>query len=331
MKIKDTVGIDMSKLTFDATIHSSQVENQFDNDEKGYKKLIDWAYKNSDLPKENIIFVFEHTGLYSHSLSVYLASKNIPFLLVPGLEIKQSIGMVRGKSDKADAKKIAKYGYRMRDEITPTVLLREEEQSLKRLLSLRQRLVKQRAGFKSSLKEQKRVLARKFNETLFSTQEKMIKYLTKQIKQVEKEMMDILKSNESILNNYKLVTSINGIGPQTALFVIAYTANFTKFKNHRKFASYTGIAPFQNQSGTSIRGKTKVSDLANKKIKSLLDLCAKSSIQHNPEMKIYYEKRVASGKNKMSTINIIRNKLVARMFAVVNRNEPYVDTMKYAA
>jgi transposase len=331
MKIKDTVGIDISKLTFDATIHSCQVENQFDNDEKGYKKLIDWAYKNSDLPKENIIFVFEHTGLYSHSLSVYLTSKNIPFLLVPGLEIKQSIGMTRGKSDKADAKKIAKYGYRMRDEIKPTLLLCEEEQSLKRLLSLRQRLVKQRAGFKSSLKEQKRVFTRKHNETLFSTQEKMIKYLTKQIKQVEDEMMDILKNNESMLNNYKLVTSINGIGPQTALFVIAYTANFTKFKNHRKFASYTGIAPFQNQSGTSIRGKTKVSDLANKKIKSLLDLCAKSSIQHNPEMKIYYEKRVASGKNKMSTVNIIRNKLVARMFAVVNRNEPYVNTMKYAA
>jgi len=88
MKIKDAVGIDMSKLTFDATIHSSQVDREFDNDKKDYKKLIDWTYKNSDLPKENIIFVFEHTGLYSHGLSVYLASKNIPFLLVPGLEIR---------------------------------------------------------------------------------------------------------------------------------------------------------------------------------------------------------------------------------------------------
>jgi transposase len=331
MKIKDAVGIDMSKLTFDATIHSSQVDREFDNDKKDYKKLIDWTYKNSDLPKENIIFVFEHTGLYSHGLSVYLASKNIPFLLVPGLEIKKSMGMVRGKSDKADARMIAKYGYRMRDEITPTVLSCEEEQSIKHLLSLRQRLVKQRAGFKASLKEQKRVLVKNQNKTLLSTQVKMISYLTKQIKEVEKEMMDVLKSNQSMLNNYKLITSIKGIGKQTALFMIAYTANFTKFKNHRKFASYSGIAPFQKQSGTSIRGKTKVSNLANKKIKSLLDLCAKSSIQHNPEMKQYYEKRVANGKNKMSTINVIRNKLVSRMFAVVNRNQPYVDTMKYAA
>lgn len=331
MKIKDTVGIDMSKLTFDACIHSNQENRAFKNTKKDYKRLIDWAYKSSDLPKENILFVFEHTGLYSHGLSVYLTSKNIPFLLVSGLEIKKSMGMVRGKSDKADAKMIARYGYRMKDEITPTKLSGEEEQSIKRLLNLRQRLVKQRSGYKASFKEQKRVLVKKHNNTLLSTQEKMIAYLTKLIKEVEKEMMAILKNNESILNNFKLITSINGIGPQTALFIIAYTANFTKFKEYRKFASYCGIAPFQNQSGTSIRGKTKVSHLANKKIKTLLDLCAKSSIQHNTEMKMYYEKRVKEGKNKMSTINIIRNKLLSRIFAVINRNEPYVDIMKYAA
>jgi transposase len=331
MKIKDIVGIDISKLTFDAAIHSSQIAMQFESSKKGFNKLINWTLKHSEFPKENIIFVFEHTGLYSYGLSTFLSSKSIPFFMVSGLEIKKSMGMVRGKSDKADAKMIARYGYRLRDEIKPTVLCCEENQSIKRLLSLRQRLVKQRAGFKASYKEQKRVLVKKDNETLFSTQEKMIKYLSKQIDEVEKQMKDILKKNNSMLNNYKLLTSIKGIGPQTALFVIAYTANFTKFKNQRKFASYCGIAPFKNQSGTSIRGKTKVSNLANKKIKSLLDMCAKSSIQYNTEMKIYYEKRVAQGKNKMSTINIIRNKLVARMFAVVNRGEAYVDTMKYAA
>lgn len=331
MKIKDTVGIDMSKSTFDVCVHSSQEHHEFDNSKKGYNQLIDWVYKNSTHPKENILFVFEHTGLYSHGLSVYLTSKDIAFLLVPGLEIKKSMGMIRGKNDKADAKMIARYGYRLRDEITPTKLSSEEEQSLKRLLNLRQRLVKQRSGFKASLKEQSRVLIKKQNKTLLSTQEKMICYLTKQIDKIEKEMMSVLKNNDSMIRNYKFITSIKGIGSQTALFMIAYTANFTKFKNHRKFASYCGIAPFQNQSGTSIRGKTKVSNLANKKIKSLLDMCAKSSIQHNTEMKNYYDKRIALGKNKMSTINIVRNKLVARMFAVVNRNQPYVDILKYAA
>lgn len=331
MKIKETVGIDISKLTFDARVHTTQVFKSFSNDTRGYQKLISWAYKNTSFSKENIIFVFEHTGLYSHQLAVYLTSQGIPFLMVPGLEIKRSLGMARGKDDKKDATKIAQYAYRLRDEIVPSQLASEEIMSLKRLLSLRERLVKQKAGFKASLKEQKRVLLKKENEVLLSTQEKMIKYLSKQISIVEKQMNEIIKENQSMSRNFKLLTSIKGVGPQTALFMIAYTNNFTKFKEWRKFASYCGIAPFPNESGTSIRGRTKVSNLANKKIKSLLDLCAKSSIQYNPEMKQYYERRIESGKNKMSTINIIRNKLVSRMFAVIARNEPYVDLMKYAA
>ena len=331
MKIMETVGIDISKLTFEARVHTSQAYQTFDNETKGYQDLVSWAYKNSCFSKEEIVFVFEHTGLYSHQLSVYLSSREIPFLMVPGLEIKRSLGMARGKDDKKDATKIAQYAYRLRDEIVPSQLATEEVMNLKRLLSLRERLVKQRAGYKASLKEQKRVLPRKTNEVLLSTQEKMIKYLSKQIDIVEEQMKGIIKENESMSRNFKLLNTIKGVGPQTALFMIAYTANFTKFRDSRKFASYTGIAPFPNTSGTSIRGRNKVSNLANKKIKSLLDLCAKSSIQYNLEMKKYYEQRIDIGKNKMSTINIIRNKIVSRMFAVVKRNEPYVNLMKYAA
>ncbi len=119
-------------------------------------------------------------------------------------------------------------------------------------------------------------------------------------------MASIIKEDDKLNEIYDLIVTVKGVGPQTALFLIVYTNAFTKFKNARKFASYCGIAPFPNSSGTSIRGRTKVSHLANKRIKSLLDLCAKSSIQFNPEMKRYYDKRVEKGKNKMSTINIIR-------------------------
>ncbi|UJH92699.1 IS110 family transposase [Antarcticibacterium sp. 1MA-6-2] len=104
---------------------------------------------------------------------------------------------------------------------------------------------------------------------------------------------------------------------------------FTSFKTWRKFASYIGIAPFPNISGTSIRGKTKISRLANREGKALLHLCAASAIQCNPEMKAYYQRRLDKGKNKMSTLNIIRNKLLARAFAVAERGTPYVNTMGY--
>lgn len=332
MKIKETVGIDISKLTFDARIHTSGAYQSFDNQTRGYQDLVSWAYKNTPFSKEgDIIFVFEHTGLYSHQLSVYLSSQNIPFLMVPGLEIKRSLGMARGKDDKKDATKIAQYAYRIRDEIIPSTLAAEEVMSLKRLLSLRERLVKQRAGYKTSLKEQQRILLKKENKVLLSSQVKTIKFMTEQINMLEEQMEGMINENESMSRNFELLNTINGVGPQTALFMIAYTANFTKFKNWRKFASYCGIAPFPNSSGTSVRGKTKVSHLANKKIKSLLDLCAKSSIQYNAEMKRYYGQRIEAGKSKMGTINGVRNKIVARMFAVVARNEPYIDLMKYTA
>lgn len=331
MKISDTVGIDISKLSFDVRIHGSQSYRQFENTKKVFGELLEWVYKNSTFDKENILFVFEHTGLYSHQLSVFLTQQKVPFSLIPGLEIKRSLGIARGKDDKVDATKIALYAYRLRDEIKTYELPTEQVSSLKHLLSLRERLVRQRAGFKASFKEQKRVLVEKDNKTLFTVQERTIKYLTKQIEAIEKQMQLLIKSDDGLREQFKLITSIKGVGEQTALFMIAYTHGFTKFETWRKFASYCGTAPFPNVSGTSVRGKTKVSHLANKKIKSLLDLCAKSAIQHNPEMSVYYKRRLEEGKNKMSTVNVIRNKLLARIFAVIQRQAPYVNLMQYAA
>lgn len=331
MKIKETVGIDLSKLSLDAFIHSNKEVDTFENSLVGFKGLIKWHKKNSPYSTSETLFVFEHTGLYSYQISLFLTEQNIPFVMVPGLAIKRSLGIARGKNDRIDAKRIALYAYRLREEIVPTKLPIEAIMRLKHLLSLRERLVKQRSGFKASYKEQKLVLKKKDHLVLLTVQEQSIKFLSKQIKKVEEKMNRIIKEQANLMEMFKLITSIKGIGSQTALFLIVYTEGFTKFKNSRKFASYCGIAPFPYSSGTSIKGRTKVNHLANKKIKSLLDLCAKTAIQHSPEMKQYYNKRIDSGKNKMSTINIIRNKLLARAFAVVSRKTPYVDTLKYAA
>jgi len=331
MNIKETIGIDISKLKFDARIHSNQMFKTFENSKKGFRNLIKWVNTNSDYSANETLFIYEYTGLYSYQLAVFLTECDLPFTLVPGLAIKRSLGISRGKDDRIDATKIALYGYRLREELTPQKLPSKAIIKLKRLLTLRERLVKQRAGYKGSLKEQKSVLLKKDNLILFDTQEKMIKTLTKGIDKIDSEMQEIIKADRELETIYKLVKSVKGIGTQTTLFLIAYTDGFTKFKNSRKFASYCGIAPFPNSSGSSIRGKTKVSHLANKKIKSLLDLCAKTSIQYSPEMKAFYQRRVNQGYNKMSTINIIRNKLLARAFAVVRRRVPYVDILKYAA
>jgi len=330
MEVKEVVGIDVGKEENEGRIHSSQEVLTFENNKKGFKQLLSWVSKNTTLDSQQILYAFEHTGLYSFPLALFLTENNYHFVLLPGLELKRSMGITRGKSDKIDAKRIARYTYEKRESITPYQMPIEEVVQLKRLLTLRERLIKQCSGYKASLGEYKHFLTKKDNSALFEVQESMIKALKKQIDKIDKELDNIIKGNGRLKKMYDLILSIKGVGPQTALFMIAYTNGFSRFEKWRKFASYCGIAPFPYTSGTSIRGRTKVNNLANKKIKSLLDLCAKSSIQYNMEMKKYYEKRLEEGKNKMSTINIIRNKILSRIFAVVQRETPYVNTLAYA-
>jgi transposase len=329
MKVKEIIGIDVGKESNEGCIHSSQKFLSFENNNKGFEKFVDWVSKNSGSEEEQLLFAFEHTGLYSFPLAEFLTERNCDFVLLPGLELKRSMGIIRGKNDKIDAKRIAQYTYEKRDSIKPYIMPQEAIVQLKRLLTLRERLVKQCAGYKASLCEYKHFLKKKDNLTLFETQEQMIKYQSKQIEKIDNELSTIIKKSDQLKQMYDLIVSIKGVGPQTALFIISYTHGFTRFKTWRQFASYCGVAPFPYQSGISIRGRTKVNNLANKKIKSLLDLCAKSSIQFNMEMKMYYEKRVKDGKSKMSTINIIRNKILSRIFATVSRGTPYVNTVAY--
>jgi transposase len=331
MKTNEIIGIDVSKLLIDVCIYSRKIVQQFDNNKSGFKLMLDWSFKNSSFSKEETMFVFEHTGMYSHLLSVFLTEQKLPFFMASGLEIKRSIGIARGKDDQIDAKRIAQYGYRLKEELKPSNLPNSSTLQLKSLLSLRTKLNKQRAGFKVTLKEQKRIYKVKEYKTIFDIQQKMIEELTKQINKINVQMQSIIDQDIKLKETYKLVTSVKGIGMQTAIMMIVFTDNFSKFENSRKFASYCGVAPFPYQSGTSIKGRTKVSHLANKKLKAIINMCAISAIQHNPEMKLYYQNRVLKGKSKMSTVNIIRNKLIARVFAVVKRQTPYVDTFKFAA
>jgi transposase len=162
-------------------------------------------------------------------------------------------------------------------------------------------------------------------------QARMIKQLTSEIKEVEEAIKGLVKENGELENNYNLLVSIKGVGFVTAAYMLAYTENFQKFSNSRKFSCYAGLAPFEHSSGSSIRTKNRVSHYANKKAKQLLNLAASVAIQHNKEMRAYYQRRVSEGKSKMGTLNIIRNKLVDRMFAVVKRQAAYQENLNIAA
>jgi transposase len=128
-----------------------------------------------------------------------------------------------------------------------------------------------------------------------------------------------------------LATSVSGIGTISAAYIIVYTNCFKDFKTWRKFSCFIGAAPFDHSSGSSIRGRTRISNYAHKTIKTILTNAAKSAINHNPEIKLYYQRKLNEGKHKKIIINNVRNKLISRVFAVVNRGTPCVDLAKFAA
>lgn len=182
MKTKEIIAIDVSKLVIDVCIYSTQEVRQFNNTRTGFNEMLQWVFRHSLINSEQMLFIFENTGMYSHKLSVYLSDKELKFVMISGLELKRSMGITRGKDDQIDAKRIALYGYRLREELKPTKIPSKTLFVLKNLMSLRDKLVRQRAGFKSSLKEQKLVYKVKENEEFFSVQRKMIIAFTNKLR-----------------------------------------------------------------------------------------------------------------------------------------------------
>lgn len=331
MKIHETIGIDVSKLFIDVYLHSVKLHKQFKNNSEGFILMFEWVNKKTNFELENRLYAMEHTGMYSLPVSVFLTEKGCSFILISGLELKKSLGISRGKTDKIDARMIALYAYRRREEVSPSKLPSKIILELRRLLSLRDKLVQQRSGFKSTVHEMKAMRLTDADSIYLDVQEKMIINLSEEIKRVEKALQELICSEEELAKQFNLITSIIGVGKLTAFFMIAFTNGFTLFENSRKFASYAGIAPFPYQSGTSVKGLTKISFLGNMKFKSLLSNCASSAICNNTEIRLYYDRRIKDGKNKMSTINAIRNKILGRIFAVVQRGTPYVDTLAFCS
>lgn len=330
MKKKIIVGVDVSKSTLDVFIRNAGLHYVVSNDPKGFADLLATVCNVSKCKPDEILFCFENTGKYSKMLSVFLHSQNLAFFMEPALAIKRSLGLTRGKNDKVDAKRIAEYAFEKKHKLTPVALPGKKIDMMKGLLTLREKLIKHRTAFKNGITDLHDCYEEGENAFIKGLQENQIQRLDKDIKKVEDEIQQVIKNDASMLKNFGLIISVKGISKINAFYFIAYTANFMLFTSARAYACYCGIAPFENSSGTS-KGRTKVHHFANKQLKSLLNLAASSVIQVRGEYQAYYNKRVNElGKSKVSTLNIIRNKLVHRVFAVVKRQTPYVDLSRFA-
>ena len=330
MKARTIIGVDVSKLKLDFWILPHEKSLQIVNDKKGFAAWMLWLKAHS-VHLSEVLVVMEDTGHYSYAFELLLQHHQIGYVKKPAIEIKNSQGLIRGKSDHIDAARIARYGWLRREELTVAEYPTEAIMKLRDLLSYRDKLLRDRSGYKVRLKEGLATARISKADFLYREQLKDISYFDKKIVLIEKQIRLLIKANQRLQNNFELLQSIKGVGKITAAYVIAYTNNFTRFVSARKFNCYAGLAPFEHSSGKSIKGKTRVSHLANKHIKCILRLAAFVSVRYNHELKDYYQRRIKEGKNKMSVLNIIGSKLISRMFAVVKKQTPYVEQLPAAA
>ena len=273
------------------------------------------------------VFCMEHTGFYCNHLILTLKKIKANIVLENALQIKNSLGLIRGKSDKIDAIRIAQYAYTNRENLRIKEQPRQVIIQLSSLVTLRKRLIGIQMALKTPIKEESAFINSKIHKSNVSGCKRSVEAIGADLINVEESIAHLINSDGHLKRLMNIITSVPFIGKITALHIIITTNEFKDINCPKKFACYCGVAPFPKESGKKIR-KSHISHLANKKIKSLLHICAVGSLRGNEDLRNYYLRKVEEGKPKMAVINAIRYKLINRIFACVNQGR--IFTKEYS-
>ena len=319
-------GIDISKNRIDVAVldktgqklASTYFANQPEVIQKGFKKLC----KQLKTEVGEVLICAENTGIYGNPLVQVTTLLQFSLWLENGRTIKRCTGLSRGKSDPLDALRIALYALRYVDKVRLWSACDKSVQELKYLCGIREDLMIAMNRITVPTKE-----AERFDSALAELRKtytlNAIQALKQQLKEVEKQIDCLLEKEKELQKTVELVSSVPGIGRITSLSLVMFTNNFKLFEKASQLACYAGVAPFPYQSGSSVRGRTRVSPMAQKQLKKILHMAALSAVRFCKQIKAYYIRKVAEGKNKMSVLNAVRNKLIHIVFAVIKRGTPY--------
>jgi len=313
--MKQIYGIDLSKEKFDVCFfEKDSMKNKIvSNKLNAITKFLE------GLPRESII-VAEYTGTYGNLLLFLCNSLNVPIALVPGYEIKHSLGMLKGKSDKLDAQRIREYGMRFSDKLKFVTYECEQLIELKELLRLRNQLVKER---KMLITYNSETDKKPYNSIIASQiTQRMFEEFGKSIDCLENQIFSIISSTKCLKDNFQLITSIKSIGKITACELIIKTDNFKKISTAKQAASYAAICPFPNSSGKMV-AKKRINNMGDKTLKTLLFLCALNAIRYNKEYKLYYERKKMEGKPFYLIMNNVSNKLLRTIYSILKAQKEY--------
>ena len=292
------VGIDISSETLDICVQGSQsyvIKNEPEAIRKFFK-----TYQSQCL-----LIGMENTGRYNWSLYEVLKDLHHQVYVISPLHLKKSLGLIRGKTDKIDAARITAFLAKNHQELPLWKPSSPAIQKLKILLTERNARVKSKRQLLKQQYDYAKMKQLGLDKPLQKLNKQQLNMLNEQLQIIEKQIEQLIKQDEQMQKQSELMRSIPGV------------------TEPRKMACYSGVVPFAYQSGTSIRGKDRVSSYADKALKAVLHLAAMSAIRLKNELRDYYLRKVAQGKNKMSTLNAIKNKLVHRIFAVLKNQRPY--------
>lgn len=318
MQNQTIVGIDVSNATLDICVSDSSGQRSFiiSNDIKAISKFF-LAYPQS------LIIGMENTGRYNWALYEVLKDLHHKVFVVSPLHLKKSMGLIRGKNDKIDAVRIAAFILKNYPDLPLWKPSTFSVQKLKILLTERNARVKAKSILLKQQKDYARMKHLGLDKYLQGLSKQQLAVLTRQIRQIESDMEALIRADEQMNKQAKLIRSIPGVGKVLCWTMIAKTENFTMITEPRKMACYSGVVPFSNSSGTSIRGKDRVSNYADKAVKTILHMAAMRAVRLKNDLQAFYLRKVSEGKNKMSVLNAIRNKIIHRIFAVVRNQKIY--------
>ena len=322
-KFRLIFGIDISKLTLDVTYfyEGSSHYFQITNDAKGISQLVN-IIKELDIDQTAVLVCCENTGNYTEKLAMVMKSLEVTFWVVHPVIMKgYRLDLQRTKNDKVDSMKIAEFALAHQHKASSFHHPDQKTKELKELYLLRKQLIgiRQRTlNFIAS--ENDKAIPGILNTVIY---EQVKHFLTDLIKDVERSIQLLIKSEKTISDYYKILLSIPGVGPVIALHILAVTDGFKKIVDYKSFACYVGIAPFARSSGTSIKYRPRTSKKANQELKAEMHQGALSVIKQGQVFHNYYKTMIDKGKHHLWIINSIMNMIAKCIFNLVNKMTPF--------
>lgn len=318
---KAFLGIDISKSKFDvALLLNNKVKTKkFDNNLSGFLSLTEWL-NAKEIDIQTLHVCMEATGRYSNALANHLFEKGYQVSVVNPARTKGFAlsELSRNKTDKADAQLIARFC-----QMIQPLLWQPDPKHLRELQDLVHRLEALRNMYQQEVNRLEGEVSPYVTASIAAVQ----KQLSREINSTKKEISNRINEDPELKAKKKLLLTIPGIGEATIAQILAFIGNVEDFKNAKQLAAFIGLNPKQRQSGTSIRGVTRLSKIGDSKLRKAFYMPAIVAKRYNPIVKSFCDRLKKSGKPSMLIIGAAMRKLVHIVYGVLRSRQPFDATL----